>query len=96
MGIPVITLAGRRYAGRISASKLMAAGLNDLIAHTQQEYIDKAISLAYDPERRKNLRTNLRKQMAESPLCDGNSLANAIENAYLEMWKNHTSLAHNV
>ena len=93
MGIPVITLAGRRYAGRISASKLMAVGLNDLIAHTQQEYIDKAISLAYDPERRINLRSNLRKQMAESPLCDGDSLANAIENAYLEMWKNFSSRA---
>ena len=96
MGIPVITLAGRRYAGQISASKLMAVGLNDLITHTKQEYIDKAISLAYDPERRINLRSNLRKQMAKSPLCNGDSLANAIENAYLEMWKNLTSLAPNV
>lgn len=87
MGVPVVTLAGRGYAGRISASKLAALGMENLIAHSQQDYIDKAVSLARDPDRRVALRAKLRETMAASPLCDGRELARAMENAYLRMWE---------
>ncbi len=86
MGVPVVTLAGQSYAGRISASKLTALGLEDLIVHSQEDYIDKAVSLARDPDHRAVLRTKLREKMAASPLCDGKGLADAMENAYLRIW----------
>ncbi|MFV1998428.1 MAG: tetratricopeptide repeat protein [Acidiferrobacterales bacterium] len=87
MGVPVVALAGRSYAGRISASKLAALGLEDLIAHSREDYIDKAVALAREPDRRAALRAKLREKMAESQLCDGRGLALAMENAYLRMWE---------
>ncbi len=91
MGVPVVTLAGQGYAGRISASKLAALGLEDLVAHSREDYIDKAVSLARDPDRRVALRTKLREKMTESPLCDSRGLAHAMENAYLRMWERFSS-----
>jgi predicted O-linked N-acetylglucosamine transferase (SPINDLY family) len=87
MGVPVVTMAGQCYVERISASKLAAVGLEDLIAHNSNQYIDTALSLAHDPGRRLQLRTNLRTKMAGSPLCDGESLARAMESAYQWMWE---------
>lgn len=89
MGVPVVTLAGQRYVERISASKLTAVGLADLIAKNPEEYIEKAVSLARDPARRTDLRKYLRERMAQSPLGDGKGLARAIESAYTEMWNRH-------
>lgn len=86
MGVPVVTLAGQRYVERISASKLVAVGLQDLIAYTREEYIEKAFSLACDPGRRMKLRQSLRECMFRSPLCDREGLARAMESAYNAMW----------
>jgi predicted O-linked N-acetylglucosamine transferase (SPINDLY family) len=87
MGVPVVTLAGQRYVERISASKLTALGLEDLIANSQEEYIETALSLANDQHRRTTLRANLRKRMAQSPLRDGGDLAREMESAYRSMWE---------
>jgi predicted O-linked N-acetylglucosamine transferase (SPINDLY family) len=94
MGVPVITLAGDRYVERISASKLTAIGLEDLITGNQEDYIDKAISLTLDTARRMELRELLRGRMEQSPLCDSASLAQAIESTYLTMWDSHLSKSH--
>ena len=91
MGVPVVTLAGRYYVERISASKLTALGLEDLITRSQEEYLDRAVSLARDPGRREVLRTGLRERMRQSPLCDGKELAEAMEVAYRTMWEQYVS-----
>jgi predicted O-linked N-acetylglucosamine transferase (SPINDLY family) len=89
MGVPVVTLAGQRYVERISASKLMALGLDELIARDREEYVAIALSLARDPARRAALRASLRDTMARSALCDGAGLARAMEAAYLSMVERH-------
>lgn len=91
MGVPVVTLAGQRYVERISASKLTALGLGDLIADDREAYIDKACALARDSNLRGELRMSLRDRMAASPLCDGAGLAHAIEKAYGDMWTGRAS-----
>ena len=91
MGVPVVTLAGQRYVERISACKLAAVGLNDLITYCREDYICKVVSLANDPARRAGLRTNLREIMTKSQLCNSDTLARAIETAYQSMWKQHLS-----
>ncbi|HAN56139.1 MAG TPA: hypothetical protein DCQ77_08120, partial [Betaproteobacteria bacterium] len=91
MGVPVVTLAGQRYVERISASKLNAVGLQDMVAYSREEYIEKALSLAHDSGRRAELRGNLRERMAQSPLCDGVGLARAMESAYKAMWNRFLS-----
>jgi len=89
MGVPVVTLAGRRFIERLSATMLSAVGLDELIATDSRDYIAKAVGLAKDPERRMRLRAGLRSRMAGSELCDGRGLAAALEAAYREMWRRY-------
>lgn len=93
MGLPVITLAGQRYVERLAASKLSAIGRSEWIANTPEEYIELAISLANNPQLRADLRKTQRAAMAASPLCDGEGLATAMEEAYRTMWKTYLSNA---
>lgn len=89
MGLPVITLAGQRYVERLAASKLSAINRSEWIAKTVEEYIEIAVSLANNPQLRAELRQTQRAAMAVSPLCDGEGLATALENAYRTMWRNY-------
>ncbi len=91
MGVPVVTLAGKRYAERISASELTAVGLERFIADNRGDYVRIAVALARDSALRIELREQLRPQMARSPLCDGESLAREIESAYRSIWKKYCS-----
>lgn len=86
MGAPVITLEGDRVASRATAALLNAIGHPEWIAHSEAEYLDKAVSLARDVEQRKALRSSQRDLMARSPLCDAKDLAMNLENAYVEMF----------
>jgi len=87
MGVPVVTLAGDRMASRMASSILHAIGHPEWIAASEAEYVDKTVTLARDVERRKSLRFGQRERMATSPLCDARGLANALENAYEEMFE---------
>ncbi len=86
MGVPVITLAGQRYIERQGASMLKAIGLEELISSTLEEYVNKTLELARDNKRRIELKTSLRKRVANSQLCNGCDLAKSLENVYREMW----------
>jgi len=87
MGVPVVTLAGRRYIDRQGVSLLRAVGLDELIATSPQDYVDQAVALAGNVARRRTLRATQRERMAASPLCDGRGLAQALETAYRGMWR---------
>ena len=86
MGLPVVTLTGRRYVERASASILAAVGLDGLVTQSREDYITKAVLVANDPGWRRNLRTTLRERMSHSPICDGPDLARTMESAYLSIW----------
>lgn len=86
MGVPVITLAGSRYVERISASKLTALGLPELINRTREDYLATALRLARDASLRWQLRASLRQRMTDSLLCDSRGLARAMEDAYRTLW----------
>ena len=70
MGVPVITLAGDRYAARLGASVLAAAGLNRYVARDQAEYLDLAAALAGDLSGLAELRRRLRPRLKAAPICD--------------------------
>jgi len=85
MGVPVISLLGDRFISRAGASILTHAGLDDLIAETPEDYVDKAAALAADFPRLRELRPALRGRVSASPLCDGPSFATNVEKAFLKM-----------
>jgi predicted O-linked N-acetylglucosamine transferase (SPINDLY family) len=86
MGIPYITLAGRPSVGRLGSSILEGVGHPEWIAHSEEEYIDKAVALAADLPKLAALRAGLRAEMEVSPLRDEAGFARKIEAAYLQMF----------
>lgn len=68
MGVPVVTLVGPAVYERLSYSNLSNAGLSDLCAHSLEEYVKIAVTLAEDKQRREMLRFNLRAQIRANPL----------------------------
>jgi protein O-GlcNAc transferase len=87
MGVPVITLKGDRFSGRLGVSTLSVLGLQDLIAATPEEYVSKALALAEDLDRLTDMRAGLRQRLADSAICDGVGMARALENLYRQMWR---------
>jgi len=88
MGRPLITLAGSRHGERFGLSLLMNLGLEELITYSQQEYIERAVTLALAPEILQGLQLNLRSMMQKSPLMDSKGYMQAVEMAYLHVGKN--------
>jgi predicted O-linked N-acetylglucosamine transferase (SPINDLY family) len=87
MGVPVVTLAGRTAVGRGGVSLLSNVGLPELIARTEDEYVEIAVALASDPDRLELLRAGLRQQVLDSPLCDGPRFAADVAAALRSIWR---------
>jgi predicted O-linked N-acetylglucosamine transferase (SPINDLY family) len=79
-------LQGRMYASRFGGSVLANVGLDDLIAHSVEEYVERAVGLAGDLDRLAELRAQLRPRMAASALLDFQGFARNVEAAYRQMW----------
>jgi predicted O-linked N-acetylglucosamine transferase (SPINDLY family) len=87
MGVPVVTMRGDRYAGRMVASTLTQVGLVDLIAGSPEEFVGFAAALASNTDRLATLRAALREQVRRSPLCDGAASTRHLEAAYRALWR---------
>lgn len=77
MGVPVITLVGQSFAGRMTFSILNTCNLTEFVAHQPEDYVRIAQELSANPEHLQNLRQNLRKTVANSALCSGPMFAEA-------------------
>lgn len=81
MGVPVVSLAGGHFYGRMGASILNAVGLPELVAASPQAYLEIARGLALDPGRLAALRAGMRKRLLQSSLCDGPRFVRHLEDA---------------
>ncbi len=86
MGVPVISLMGERFIGRMGGSLSSHAGLQSLTADTPGEFVERAVNLAHDLPRLRELRSTLRQRLKQSPLCDGPAYALNMEEAFRTMW----------
>ncbi len=71
MGVPVITLPGSAFCGRMGQSILRTLEYDQWIARSQDEYVSIAAQLATQPQLIAEYRRTMRQQMLDSPLCDG-------------------------
>jgi len=88
-GLPVLTLIGKSFASRVAASLLNAIRLPELITNSEQEYEEKAIELALNSEKLKEVKEKLEKHRLTTPLFDTKLFAKHIEAAYEEMYKKY-------
>jgi predicted O-linked N-acetylglucosamine transferase (SPINDLY family) len=82
VGVPIVTLPGRTFAGRVCASMLTAVGLPDLIARDRADFVRIATSLGSDREKLDAIRTRLAKAKLAAPLYDMPRYVRALEKGY--------------
>jgi protein O-GlcNAc transferase len=87
MGLPVVSLAGEASVSRAGLSALTNVGLPELVAFSEDSYVNIATQLAHDLPRLAELRRTLRARMEASVLMDAPRFARNIEAAYREMWR---------
>ncbi len=87
MGVPVVTLAGDRHAGRMVASVLTRLELSEWIAHSTDEYAAIVQRLAGNLQALASWRSQLRQRVVGSSLCDGRAFAATIEAAFRTVWR---------
>lgn len=87
MGVPTLTLAGDSMIARQGVSMMIAAGLPEWIARTQDDYVAKAVAFASDLQAMASLRAGLRERVVASPLFDVQLFAKRLEAALHGIWQ---------
>lgn len=91
MATPLVALRGDWMGGRMSSAMLKALGRPRWIAETADTFVDIAVRLAEDRAGLAARKRSLRAEMLASPLCDGRSLARALEDALGQMAATHNA-----
>ena len=89
-GLPVLTCAGRSFAGRIAQSILHDLDVPELIGEDLAAYERLAIALARDPQRLREIRAKVESNRLTTPLFDTGRLCRELEAAYetmVEIWR---------
>lgn len=87
MGVPVVTLAGERWLGRMGIGTLSAIGLDKLAAPDEDTYVAVAAALADDLSALAEIRAGMRRRVAASPLVDADGYARTVEAAFRDAWR---------
>lgn len=84
-GLPVLTVTGSAFAGRVATSLLRAIGLTESITADLPGYERLAIEIAGDPGRLAGWRATLQRNRTRAPLFDTARFARALESAYRQI-----------
>jgi protein O-GlcNAc transferase len=88
-GLPVLSCAGKSFAGRVAGSLLNAIGLPELVVASLDDYETMAAGLASDRARLTVLRRRLADNRTRYPLFDSERFRRHIEAAFETMWRRH-------
>lgn len=84
-GIPVVTMRGTTFAGRVSESLLHAIGLGDLVAEDADGFIGLAAGIAGTPGAADRLKSRLEANRFRLPLFDAERFCRHLEAAFTLM-----------
>lgn len=82
-GVPVLTKPGLTNASRMGASICASGGLPEMIAHSGEEYQQKAIDWASHPQELQQLRQRLKAR--DAPLFNVSGFVSHLESAFRQM-----------
>ena len=87
MGVPVLTLDGDRFVGRVGVALNRMLGLEDFIAKDVGDYVERAVGRISERPRLLTLRSTLRDRLRHSPVMDHAGQARALDDAYRLTWR---------
>lgn len=82
MGVPVVTLLGKRHSERVGASILTHLGMPELVANTEDEFVEIAVKLACNAIFSAQIRDRITTAVAAT---DNTAYARALERAFTEI-----------
>ncbi|MEO8385432.1 MAG: tetratricopeptide repeat protein, partial [Betaproteobacteria bacterium] len=82
MGVPVVTLCGLRHSERVGASILSHLNIRELIANSEDEFVEIAVKLARDAAFMAQTRKRIEAAVAET---DVDTYTRSLERAYTEI-----------
>ncbi len=84
--VPVITIKGTHFAGRVAASILTSANAKECITGNVEEYKKLAIELAKDKKKLDTIKKNIKKAVPSKPPFNTKVFATNLEKLYVEMY----------
>jgi protein O-GlcNAc transferase len=84
-GLPVLTCPGDTYPSRVGKSLLLSCGLPELIANDRQDYKQRALRAARDPQWLAGLRARLAENRWRADIFNVHTQARHVEKAYRHM-----------
>ncbi|MCR5558772.1 MAG: hypothetical protein K6F62_00225 [Schwartzia sp.] len=93
MGVPVITRKGNTHGSRYGATILENAGLPELVAKNDGDYVRKAVQIANSMEILEKFHSGLRNVVKKSRLMDGIPYMKDIEDLYRHLWKDYCTFS---
>ncbi len=87
MGVPVVSLVGQTVVGRGGLSILSNVGLSNLVARSQEQFVQICKTLGTDLPALQAIREELRSRLQQSPLMDAQRFTRNIESAYRRMFQ---------
>jgi protein O-GlcNAc transferase len=88
-GLPVLTVLGNAFVGRVGASLLRAVSLPDLVMADWDAYELTALRLARDPAAMVALKRRLSAALPDAALFDTDRFARALEEVFINLWADH-------
>ena len=64
MGTPMLTRSGRTFVSRMAGSILTEAGLPELITSSHEEYVERAVAIAGNPQEMADIRAKIQSYLA--------------------------------
>ncbi len=88
-GVPLLTVLGSTFVGRMAASMLQAVGVPELVSGSLADYEARALKIATDQAYCASLRQRLSRNRETFPLFNTARFARQIENVYGTMWQRY-------
>ena len=88
MGAPIITIDYGRWVSRLPSGVYKDIGFTDLISNSKKEYIEKAINLANDFNKIKELKYSLKNMILNSG-SNSSNFTKGFEETIREIWKDN-------
>ena len=85
-GVPVLTVVGTNFPGRVAASLLHAIGMAELAVPSLAAYEERALQLAGNPPELASLKARLVRHLDTTPLFETARFTCNLERAYEAMW----------
>ena len=92
MGVPIITLFDniRHYHSQnVTTTLLKNSDLQDFVAYSEDEYVQKAVGYANKISELGDLNTTTREKFVKGNVCNYSQFINEFENKMISIYKNH-------